>query len=134
VAYLFDGIGLPSGARTYTVTTNGGGVLPSIIPAGAGIIAHGAIKDAENHILTVNGILTANDPGSTFEDIVTLTVNGELYVDYASLEDVETLTVSSLNNDTLTSPRVLPIDRLLDQLNTPGGQGNLGEGKKHHHW
>jgi hypothetical protein len=98
----------PSWDRTYTVWTAGGGtgsgnVIPSFIPAGAIIIANGVIEDATGHELTVNGILNATNAASSFEDIVKLTVNGELYANAASFENVETLLISSLNTDNLTS-------------------------------
>ncbi|MDR2630489.1 MAG: hypothetical protein LBC60_06175, partial [Spirochaetaceae bacterium] len=93
----------PGGGRTYTVVTNGGGVLPQVIPAGAFITANGVITDAEGHTLRVHGSLTATHAASTFADVVTLTVNGELIANAATFENVETLTVSSLDTDNLTS-------------------------------
>ncbi|MDR2758496.1 MAG: hypothetical protein LBB78_03860 [Spirochaetaceae bacterium] len=103
VQYLLDGV-LPQNGRTYTVTlTQGGGVLPSIIPAGTNITASGVIEDADNHNLTVNGNLTATSPSSTFKDIETLTVNGRLIANAATFESVKTLTVSSSNSGNLIS-------------------------------
>jgi hypothetical protein len=93
----------PSATRTYAVETNGGGVLPPVIPLGAIILAHGVIEDAEGHNLTVNGTLVADNAASTFEDIVALTVNGNLSANAASFENVEKLTISSKNSDSLTS-------------------------------
>ncbi|MDR2757762.1 MAG: hypothetical protein LBB78_00105, partial [Spirochaetaceae bacterium] len=98
----------PLRSRLYVVETDGGGVLPSIIPEGATITAYGKIEDADNHILTVNGELDADNAASTFEDIVTLTVNGTLIANAATFEKVETLTVSALNTDNLTSRASTP--------------------------
>jgi hypothetical protein len=104
VEYLLEGIGLPAGERTYTITsTQGGGVLPSVIPAGAIITTTGVIKDAKNQTLTVNGSLTATNAAATFEDIKTLTVNGTLIANFASFESVETLKISSRDSDNLPS-------------------------------
>jgi hypothetical protein len=103
VRYLLEGIGLPSGDRTYTVETQGGGVLPSVIPAGAIITTTGVIEDADNQTLTVNGSLTATNTTATFEDIKTLTVNGNLIANFASFESVETLKISSRDSDNLPS-------------------------------
>ncbi|MFP3091039.1 hypothetical protein LQZ21_12015 [Treponema sp. TIM-1] len=100
----------PSRDRFYVVETNGGGVLPSVIPAGAIITANGVIEDAEGHNLTVNGSLTAENLASTFEDIVTLTVNGTLIANSATFENVEKLTVSSANTDNLASRASTPTD------------------------
>ncbi|MFP3090608.1 hypothetical protein LQZ21_09815 [Treponema sp. TIM-1] len=103
VNLLLAGVGLPSADRTYTVSTQGGGVLPSLIPKGAIITADGVIEDADNHILTVNGSLTATNAASTFKDIETLTVNGKLIANAASFENVTTLVVSSVDSDGLAN-------------------------------
>jgi hypothetical protein len=98
VAYLLTGVN-PSASRSYTVDTNGGGVLSSLIPEGAFITARGAITDAAGHNLTVNGRLIANTLSATFKDIVNLTVNGVLQADSASFESVENLIISSVNTE-----------------------------------
>jgi hypothetical protein len=78
----------PSKDREYWVYTEGGGVLPSLIPTGAAIYAEGAITDADDH---------------------TLTVNGGLIVDNATLADIEKLTISSADTDKLASRAVVPV-------------------------
>jgi hypothetical protein len=104
VASLLEGVALPAGNRVYRVTlTQGGGVLPSLIPAGADITADGVIEDAQNHTLTVNGKLKATNAASTFKNIETLTVNGELIANAATFESVRTLTISTLNSGDLSS-------------------------------
>jgi hypothetical protein len=103
VRYVLEGIGLPAGARTYTVFTNGGDVLPPVIPGGAFITTNGVIEDADGHNLTVNGVLIAPNAASTFEDIVNLTVNGGLIANSATFENVENLIVSGRDTDNLTS-------------------------------
>ena len=104
VKYLLEGIALPAGGRRYLINdTQGGGVLPSVIPAGAYISVSGVIEDAENHTLTVNGGLTATNAASTFKGIEALTVNGSLVANEATFESVKTLKVSSLDNDELPS-------------------------------
>jgi hypothetical protein len=114
VGYLLEGI-TPSWDRVYIVETDGGDrnekgeiTLPSIIPPGAIISAHGVIEDALGHTLTVNGILEADSPASTFKKIETLTVNGQLTANFATFESVETLKISSLDNDNLTSRQSAP--------------------------
>jgi hypothetical protein len=107
VADLLAGV-YPSRSRRYTVETDGGGVLPALIPAGANIIAHGVIKDAEGHNLTVNGNLIADNADSTFEAIQNLTVNGSLIADAATFEKVVRLTISSSDTDNLASRVSVP--------------------------
>ncbi|MDR2760158.1 MAG: hypothetical protein LBB78_12350, partial [Spirochaetaceae bacterium] len=107
VAYLLTGVS-PSASRYYSVTTNGGGDLPPLIPQGAYITANGTITDTTDHNLTVNGELRADATTATFKNIVNLTVNGVLQANNASFESVENLIISSVNTENVSRASIAP--------------------------
>ncbi|MDR2758866.1 MAG: hypothetical protein LBB78_05760 [Spirochaetaceae bacterium] len=75
VRYLLTGVA-PSANRWYQVYTEGGDTLPSTIPAWAAITTLDAITDADDHRLTINGILFA--PNATLGLIEELTISSTI--------------------------------------------------------